>query len=144
MVPLRAHVEKLVELLGSQGFALTSQKKVQYLRINNAQLLGLVASDGRGHELMYFVTFDYPVVSPIVFYQRRGVTANLKLHWDGLKEPDDSLARLAGELLDEWSSVPAAVAAPLDVVSTSTQGDIHDKRRSECTAEGGDGQPEPK
>lgn len=116
VLPLWAHVAKLIALLSSHGVVLMCEKKVQHLRIANAQLLGLVASDAQGHELMYFVPFDYPVVAPIVFYQRRGVTENLKLHWDGLKDPDESLSRLADELLDEWSSSTHVTAEALDAV----------------------------
>lgn len=117
VLPLWTHMEKLIAELRTHGFMLGCEKKVQHLRIANAQLLGLVASDSYGHELMYFVPFDYPVVSPIVFYQRRNVTANLKLHWDGLKDPDESLKRLVEELLGEWSSAtPKPGASPENAV----------------------------
>lgn len=102
VLPLWEHVTQLVAFVNSHGFKLTCERRIQSLKFANAQLIGLVASDDHGHEFMYFVALDYPVVPPIVLFQRNSKTESLKLYWDGLGSHRESLVGVAMELADEW------------------------------------------
>jgi proteasome lid subunit RPN8/RPN11 len=105
ILPLWAHMAMLLEMLGKEHIHLECSKRVQHLAIQNAQLLGLVATGMDGLELMFFAPFDYPVIAPLVLYKHGKTTRSLKLHWDGMREPRESLTRLVEELLEAWSPV---------------------------------------
>lgn len=102
VLPLAEHVNEIVFHLKSKGLHLDVHNGVQSLKIQNASLIGLVASSIGGHEMMYFVSPDYPVVGPVVLYQRRGTTNHLQMQWDGLSSPLKSLHEIADLLSEEW------------------------------------------
>ena len=102
VLPIWAHISMLLELLREKGFALACGRKLQHLRIGNAELVGATASDSAGHEFMFFVSFDYPVTSPIVLFQKAGGTDHLAILWNGMKDPTISLTLVAQGLDREW------------------------------------------
>ncbi len=102
IVPIEEHVRKVLFYLNKKGLTLTATQRVQPLKVQNAELVGLVATSPQGHEFMYFVSLDYPIVAPVVLYQRNGRTENLRFHWDGMSNIDDSLTEIAELLFDEW------------------------------------------
>lgn len=102
IVPIEEHVKRVLALLHKRGLTLTATQRVQPLKVQNAELVGLVATSLQGHEFMYFVSLDYPIVAPVVLYQRNGKTENLRFHWDGMSNVDDSLSEIAELLFDEW------------------------------------------
>lgn len=103
VLPIRTHVDRLVARLREHGFELAIRGGLQPLRLRHAQLIGMTAQSAGGHEFMYFVPIDYPVVAPFVLYQKDGATLNLKLCWDGLSEDDRNLAGIADLLAAEWA-----------------------------------------
>lgn len=102
IVPIWTHVAELLRLLETQGLKLTAEARVQHLKISNAELISIIAQSSQGHEFIYCVTFDYPTVPPIILYRRNGTTRNLRVHWDGLADMQQSLRNVAETLVDEW------------------------------------------
>jgi proteasome lid subunit RPN8/RPN11 len=102
VLPLHAHVTKLLELLAAEGLHLRCEPKVQHLKLRHAELLGLIAQDDFGHEFMYFVSLDYPVMTPVVLYQQDKTTCNLPILWNGIEAAEESLAAIARSLCNEW------------------------------------------
>jgi proteasome lid subunit RPN8/RPN11 len=102
VIPLASHVAQLVRGLASHGFHMTVSPKIQPLRVQNAELVGLVAASSQGHEFMYFVSLDYPVLAPVVLYQKRANTEYLRFCWDGMGDPADSLPQIVELLSQEW------------------------------------------
>jgi proteasome lid subunit RPN8/RPN11 len=106
VLPLRAHVERVMALLAAQGLKLALDPAVQPLKVHNAELVGLVArgtdpaatAGGRSIapcELLFFVSIDYPIVPPVVLREADGETTQLRFHWDGLGELEPGLAAVA-------------------------------------------------
>lgn len=105
VVPIFAHVQKVLRHLRASGLNLIPSQQLQPLKIANAELVGIVASSSQGHEFMYFVSLDYPIVAPVVLYQRKGTTDNLRVQWDGISNVDRSLVGIAETLIEEWKPV---------------------------------------
>jgi hypothetical protein len=100
VLPLRAHMERVLEHLAAQGIRLTLDPALQPLKIHNAELVGLVAREASGpaatpRELYLFVSIDYPIVPPVVLREAAGETTQLRFHWDGLGDVEPGLAALA-------------------------------------------------
>jgi hypothetical protein len=106
VLPLRAHVERVLEHLAAQGVRLALDPALQPLKVHNAELVGLVAREtvaapmGGGpaaapRELYFFVSIDYPIVPPVVLRESGGSTTQLRFCWDGLGDLEPGLAALA-------------------------------------------------
>jgi hypothetical protein len=119
VVPLHAHVDGVLDALAQRALHLRCEPKVQHLRLANAELIGLVAQDDAGRELMYFVSLDYPVIAPVVLYREDGTTRHLSVLWNGLEAVEASLAALAQALADAWHAAapPPLPAPPFPTVS---------------------------
>jgi len=102
VLPIHEHCKALVAHLRQQGFALKIQAGAQPLQIEQVQLIGLIMRSTEGHEIMYFVSVDYPIVGPVVLYGSGGATKNLLHGWDGLSSVEDSLGRVAELLANSW------------------------------------------
>ena len=102
VLPVATHLARILEHLRPQGIALAMDRALQPLRVRNAELVGLVAGCAAGHEIMYFVSIDYPVVPPVVLFRRNGHTEQLRFHWDGLGDVEASLADIAHTLAATW------------------------------------------
>lgn len=103
IVPIAEHVRTILAHLKANGLILAATERVQPLKVQNAELVGLVATSRQGHEFMYFVSLDYPIVAPVVLYQCDGKTKNLSFSWDGMSSADRSLSEIGEALLFEWS-----------------------------------------
>ncbi len=110
VIPVWAHLSGILERLRLKGLALAAQRTLQTLKIRNAELLGLVAASGAGHELMFFASIDYPVVPPVLLYRCQGQTAQLRFHWQGLADVEPALDEIAEGLAAAWR--PASAASP--------------------------------
>lgn len=108
ILPISEHVTEILALLRVRGFALSTDGVLQPLRLQNAELLGLVCLSSAGHEFMYFVSIDYPVVPPLVLCQIGGATEQLRFAWDGLGDPGACLQVIADALARGWQEAPAA------------------------------------
>jgi proteasome lid subunit RPN8/RPN11 len=106
VLPLRTHVERVLEHLAAQGVRLALDPALQPLKVHNAELVGLVAREtvaapmGGGpaaapRELYFFVSIDYPIVPPVVLRESGGSTTQLRFCWDGLGDLEPGLAALA-------------------------------------------------
>lgn len=106
ILPLNSHVGVVLEKLKGfeLRFRLSGSGKANYLRIENAQFVGLSAEDCSGRELLYYVTIDYPHVAPLVLYRSDGQMRNLQFHWDGLNALESSLAGLSVALAEQWGA----------------------------------------
>lgn len=102
VIPVWEHVSSIVDTLANAGIHLRAEKRLSYVRIQNCQLIGVVAKSAMGHEFIYLVSFDYPVVAPIILYQRRGATLNLCTSWNGLEKVSESLSEICTSLTDAW------------------------------------------
>ncbi|MFM7626021.1 MAG: Mov34/MPN/PAD-1 family protein [Gammaproteobacteria bacterium] len=121
VLPISEHVAAILALLRSRGFALSTDGVLQSLRLQNAELVGLVCLSAAGHEFMYFVSIDYPVVPPLVLCQVGGSTEQLRFAWDGLGDSGACLQVVVETLARRWQdtpavqvSVPAAALAAAD------------------------------
>lgn len=106
-------VEKVLRMLEAKGLELKVTSRLQHLKIQNAELVGLVASSPQGHEFMYFVSLDYPIVGPVILYRRASVTETLLIHWNGMANIESSLAEIAENLEDEWQQPRPSLASKL-------------------------------
>lgn len=105
VIPIGAHVNYLLNRLEEGGLKLVCDQKIQNLKIASSELMGLVAKDSLGHEFMYFVPMDYPVVAPIVLYQRGEVTESLPFMWNGVNGNFKiHLGLIAQDLLKFWKA----------------------------------------
>lgn len=106
VLPLNTHVGVVLEKLKGLEFRLrlSGSGKVNHLRVENAQFVGLSAEDRSGRELLYYVTIDYPQVAPLVLCRSDGQMQNLQFHWDGLNALESSLAGLSVALAEQWGS----------------------------------------
>lgn len=98
VLPLREHMDILVAAIGRLGIALTQAPALQPLKIRNAELIGLSASESAGpspRELYFFVSIDYPVVPPVVLRATGGSTTQLTFDWDGFGDLPRSLSAVA-------------------------------------------------
>ncbi len=102
VIPLFDHVTAICDQLRSQNAEFEIRKKVQHLKIANAELFGLVVNPGQPNEFMFFITLDYPTVAPVVLYQRRGETKALMVAWNGIEDVSHSLGAIAESLAKEW------------------------------------------
>jgi proteasome lid subunit RPN8/RPN11 len=107
VLPIHEHCVTVLEHLRKLGFVLALEGCLQPLQIEHVQLIGLVARSREGHEFLYFVSFDYPVVAPVVLYAFDGDTKGLKLDWDGLGDVEASLKRVSNLLANEWGRGPS-------------------------------------
>lgn len=114
VLPIGGHVARIVEWFRGRGLELSTGAGLQTLKVQNAELVGLVVSSAQGHEFMYFVSIDYPVVPPVVLCQVGGATEQLRFAWDGLGDVERCLQVIAQTLELRWRQRPAAVpsAAP--------------------------------
>lgn len=124
VLPIAAHVERIVGVLREAGLELTPCATLQSLKVQNAELVGLVAASAAGHEFMYFVSIDYPVVPPVVLCQVGGTTEQLRFAWDGFGDPERCLQVIARTLALRWRPEPAqppaaAAASPAVTVPTA-------------------------
>lgn len=106
VVPLDEHVTRIVRELAAVDIALTVQPRLNYVKLLNAELVGLVAQGPHGHEFMYFVSLDYPIVAPAVLYRQTGETQMLAVAWNGVSALDDSVGRIVQTLLGVWAGGP--------------------------------------
>lgn len=111
VLPVAAHVERILAALRERGTALATDGVLQSLRLQNAELVGLVAASAQGHEFMYFVSIDYPVVPPMVLCQVGDATEQLRFAWDGLGDTGVCLQAIAQTLARRWQDAPPAPAA---------------------------------
>ena len=102
VIPLREHVTALLSRLSEQGLRLLCKEKPQHLSVANAELLGFLAQDDEGHEFIYFASYDYPVVAPIILYQQGGETHDLPIAWNGWGDVTHSLEEVASSLVRFW------------------------------------------
>lgn len=102
VIPIWEHVTHIVDTLKHVGLDLRSDQRLSYVRIQNTQLIGIVAKSTVGHEFIYLVSFDYPVVAPIILYQHQGATLNLRISWNGLERVSESLSEICSSLTDVW------------------------------------------
>lgn len=117
VLPVAEHVGRILAELRARGLVLATDGALQSLRLQNAELVGLVAASGEGQEFMYFVSIDYPVVPPVVLCQVGGATEQLRFVWDGLGDTGASLQSIGEALAQRWRSaavpsVPTARSAP--------------------------------
>lgn len=114
VLPISGHVSRVLGLLRERGIALGADGVLQSLKLQNAELVGLVASSPEGHEFMYFVSIDYPVVPPVVLCQVGGSTEQLRFVWDGLGDADGCLRTIAETLAERWrgAAAPGGAAVP--------------------------------
>lgn len=110
VLPIRGHMERLLSGLAGSGYSLRIKGALQPLRIRHAQLVGMTAASDEGHEFMYFVSMDYPVVPPLVLYQSGGTTRNLRPAWDGMDEDQRMLDDIVELLAEEWRVPPRRAA----------------------------------
>lgn len=101
VIPLLKDANELAQSLASRGIDLKVDPKVQHLKIQNTTLIGLVARNDQMQEFMFFVGFDYPVISPVVLYQEKGNTCQLKFIWNGLENLQKALQNIAVALFDK-------------------------------------------
>ena len=114
VLPILEHVQTITKTLRHRGIDLHISEKLQHLKINNSELVGLVATSSSGYEFMFFTSIDYPTVAPIVIYQRYGKTNNLRPQWDGISDLLGSLRQVAELLSEEWPS--AATSDPHNTI----------------------------
>jgi len=103
VIPLVDHVEKILDKLEKVGFRLKANKKVQPIRIQNAEVFGIMASSNDGHEFLYSVSIDYPIVAPLVLHTKNKQFVAACFSWDGISNIDGSLECVAKELEDAWA-----------------------------------------
>jgi hypothetical protein len=104
VIPLFKDVNSLVRALALKGVEFKITPKVQHLQIENAHLLGLVASNDDHQEFMFFLSLDYPLTSPIVLYQDNNQTKQLSFPWTGFDDKEASLNRMVDALLPTFHS----------------------------------------
>ena len=104
ILPILEHVEAIVSKLQSMGYQLTISRELQHVKMQNADLIGLVATSSLSYEFMFFASLDYPVVAPLIIYQQRGETKSLIFPWDGMLNLEKSLNVIVELLRDEWST----------------------------------------
>jgi Prokaryotic homologs of the JAB domain len=102
IVPIAEHVKKILTHLQTGGLTLTATSQVQPLKVLNAELIGLVATSQQGHEFLYFVSLDYPIVAPVVLFQSELKTKTLCFSWDGMSAVESSLFEIGEALMFEW------------------------------------------
>ena len=122
ILPISEHVREILALLHTRGFALSTDGVLQSLRLQNAELLGLVCVSAAGHEFMYFVSIDYPVVPPVVLCQVGGATEQLRFAWEGLGDSASCLQVIADTLTRRWQDAPVVqqpVRAPVAAVAAA-------------------------
>lgn len=101
VIPLFNDATALTRSLASRGIVVQLDPKVQHLKIQNANLIGLVARNDQSQEFMFFVGFDYPVMPPVVLYQEKGETCQLAFTWSGLDNRHQALQNVVAALLDK-------------------------------------------
>jgi len=113
VIPLLEDVNQLAVLLNNHRFDIRVDTKVQHLRIQNASLIGLVARCKNSQDFMFFVTTDYPITAPIVFYQTKGQTSQLEFNWSGLENRQGGLQNVADalkyQLLEDANRLTSAI-----------------------------------
>ena len=107
VVPLGDHVRRICSYLAECGHKLDVTRNVQHLTVQNAELVGLVASADGGREFMYFVSIGYPVVPPFVLCQKSGETVQLQFKWNGMSDVSASLREICDRLLAAWPVMSA-------------------------------------
>lgn len=98
VLPLREHMDGLVAELRRLGIALKQDPALQPLKVRNAELIGLTASETAGaapRELYFFLSIDYPIVPPVVLRATGGSTTQLAFHWDGFGDLPRNLTAVA-------------------------------------------------
>jgi hypothetical protein len=100
VLPIRQHVQRIVGRLAKHGVHLEVDPVLQSLRLDSAELVGLVAREivtaqesvaTPAKELMFFVSLDYPIVAPVVLRAANGMTLQVQFLWDGTGDIDQSL-----------------------------------------------------
>lgn len=102
ILPISEHVKIIIDKLADQNINLVMAEQVNFLKIKNSDMVGITSKSVHGHEFIYFVSIDYPVVSPVILYQINGETKLLKVGWVGLQNPLEAVVGVAKELLAEW------------------------------------------
>lgn len=116
VLPIAGHVARIVEWFRGRGLEMSVGAGLQTLKVQNAELVGLVVSSAQGHEFMYFVSIDYPVVPPVVLCQVGGVTEQLRFAWDGLGDVERCLQVIAQTLEMRWRDRSAPAESPTATV----------------------------
>lgn len=103
ILPLYRHFKYLVRTLEEAvGQQFNISKNHQPLQMSGATLIGLVATDARGDELMYFISMAYPVAAPLILYRKNSETASLNCPWDGTTETEPLISEIARRLAVIW------------------------------------------
>lgn len=102
VLPAVRHLQFIIERVSERGVILTTDRIIQPLRLKNAELVGVIAQSDSGHELMYFMSIDYPVVSPLVLCRAGGRTEQLRFVWNGIDEPENNLLSVVSSLTQLW------------------------------------------
>jgi hypothetical protein len=98
VLPVRDHMQQLLTRIACAGVRLSLDPALQPLKVQNAELVGLVAREAgvrAPRELYYFVSIDYPIVPPVVLHGLDNSTTQLRFHWDGFGNADESIASVA-------------------------------------------------
>lgn len=98
VLPVRDHMQQLLARIACAGVRLSLDPALQPLKVQNAELVGLVAREVGARaprELYYFVSIDYPIVPPVVLHGFDSSTTQLRFHWDGFGNVEESIASVA-------------------------------------------------
>jgi hypothetical protein len=107
VIPVRHHMQQLVEHIARSGIRLTTDPMLQPLKVQNAELVGLAARElgvRAPHELYFFVSIDYPIVPPVVLRGLDNSTTQLLFRWDGLGNAGESIALVAQAFTESTNS----------------------------------------
>jgi proteasome lid subunit RPN8/RPN11 len=127
VLKIGAHARAIIDHLGTRGMQMTVVPQLQHLKVQNAELVGLLVNGPQGQEFMYLVSLDYPIVAPVVLYQRQGTTRNLHANWNGMSEADveTSLHVIADNLFDEWAPAATSLVDPANQYQSSLKPGNH-------------------
>lgn len=102
ILPVAKHINIIIEKLAEYNLMFVMDEKPNFVKIKNADMLSITAKSTQGHEFIYFVSMDYPIISPIVLYQVNGETKILETGWVGLQDPLKAVYDVAQALLTKW------------------------------------------
>lgn len=102
ILPVAEHINIIIEKLAECNLILVMDEKPNFVKIKNADMLSITAKSTQGHEFIYFVSMDYPIIPPIVLYQLDGETKILEIGWIGLQDPLKAVDGVVQALLAKW------------------------------------------
>ena len=105
ILPLFTDFNVLLLALREIGIDLSINPKLQTLRLNNANFVGVSASGSGGHEVHFYTSMDYPVLPPLILSAIAAEMEQVNFEWSATESAAEQLRSIANVLRARWPIV---------------------------------------